>query len=81
MAKKIHFVRWFPNYAPRWLADDIIAGVTFALVLVPQALAFAALAGVPLQQGLFASCLPSAIYFFMGTSKGNVFSQNHVDWC
>ncbi|KAI9644963.1 hypothetical protein NHQ30_006998 [Ciborinia camelliae] len=66
---KIPFVRWLPNYAPTWLADDITAGLTVALVLVPQAIASAALAGVPLQQGLFASWLPSAIYFFMGTSK------------
>ncbi|KAJ8058343.1 hypothetical protein OCU04_012535 [Sclerotinia nivalis] len=69
LIRKIPFVQWFPNYAPRWLLDDVIAGVTVALVLVPQALASAALAGVPLQQGLFASWLPSAIYFFMGTSK------------
>ncbi|KAF7868616.1 hypothetical protein EAF04_005147 [Stromatinia cepivora] len=69
LIQKIPFVQWFPNYAPRWLLDDVIAGVTVALVLIPQALASAALAGVPLQQGLFASWLPSAIYFFMGTSK------------
>ncbi|ESZ93939.1 hypothetical protein SBOR_5698 [Sclerotinia borealis F-4128] len=69
LVQKIPFVRWLPNYDPRWLMDDIIAGVTVALVLVPQALASAAIAGVPLQQGLLASWLPSAIYFFMGTSK------------
>ncbi|KAK6595158.1 sulfate permease [Botrytis cinerea] len=69
LVRKIPFVHWFPNYAPRWLVDDMIAGVTVALVLIPQALASAALAGIPLQQGLFASWLPSVIYFFMGTSK------------
>lgn len=70
LVRKTPFIHWFPNYAPRWLVDDMIAGVTVALVLIPQALASAALAGIPLQQGLFASWLPSVIYFFMGTSKG-----------
>lgn len=73
LVQKVPVVHWLPNYSPRWLADDIIAGVTVALVLIPQALATAALAGVPLQDGLFASWLPSAIYFFMGTSKGTTY--------
>ncbi|PQE22125.1 sulfate permease protein [Rutstroemia sp. NJR-2017a BBW] len=67
--QKFPAIQWLPRYSPRWLLDDIIAGITVALVLVPQALGTAALAGVPLQDGLFASWLPSAIYFFMGTSK------------
>lgn len=71
LVQKIPFVRWLPNYTLKWLVDDMIAGVSVALVLIPQALASAAFAGIPLQSGLFASWLPSAIYFFMGTSKGN----------
>lgn len=71
--QKVPVVRWIPQYSPKWLLDDVIAGVTVALVIVPQALASAVIAGVPLEQGLFASWLPSAIYFFMGTSKGNLF--------
>ncbi|QSZ28878.1 hypothetical protein DSL72_003383 [Monilinia vaccinii-corymbosi] len=69
LLRKVPVVRWIPNYSPKWLVDDIVAGVTVALILVPQALASATIAGVPLEQGLFASWLPSAIYFFMGTSK------------
>ncbi|KAB8291160.1 hypothetical protein EYC80_009848 [Monilinia laxa] len=67
--QKVPVVRWIPKYSPKWLLDDVIAGITVALVIVPQALASATIAGVPLEQGLFASWLPSAIYFFMGTSK------------
>jgi sodium-independent sulfate anion transporter 11 len=74
--QKFPVIQWLPRYSPRWLLNDIIAGITVALVLVPQALGTAALAGVPLQDGLFASWLPSAIYFFMGTSKGNVYHRN-----
>lgn len=39
--------------------------------VVPQALAYAKIAGIPLQDGLLASWLPSVLYFLMGTSKGN----------
>ena len=63
-------VQWLPKYSPRWLISDMIAGLTVGLILVPQALAYAKIAGVPLQDGLLASWLPSAIYFIMGTSKG-----------
>jgi sodium-independent sulfate anion transporter 11 len=75
---KVPVVRWLPNYAPKWLYNDAIAGITVGLLLIPQALAYAALAGIPLQQGLLASWLPSAIYFFMGTSKGEECLQTGV---
>lgn len=63
-------VQWLPKYSPRWIINDIIAGLTVALILIPQSLAYAKIAGVPLQDGLLASWLPSTIYFIMGTSKG-----------
>lgn len=62
--------QWIPKYSPRWLVNDAIAGLSVGLVLVPQALAYAKIAGVPLQDGLLASWLPPAVYFIMGTSKG-----------
>ena len=70
LIQKIPVVRWLPHYAPKWIVNDFVAGITVGVVLIPQALAFAALAGLPVQDGLLASWLPSAIYFIMGTSKG-----------
>jgi len=70
MIQKAPVVQWLPKYSPRWLINDFIAGITVGLVLIPQALAYAALAGIPLQVGILASWLPSTIYFFQGTSKG-----------
>jgi len=70
MIQKVPVVQWLPRYSPTWLINDFIAGITVGLLLIPQALAYAALAGIPLQVGLLASWLPSAIYFFQGTSKG-----------
>lgn len=68
--QKVPVVQWLPSYAPKWLINDIISGITVGVLLIPQALVFAALAGIPLQDGLLASWIPGVIYFFMGTSKG-----------
>ncbi|KUJ19659.1 SulP family sulfate permease [Mollisia scopiformis] len=69
LLQKVPVVQWLPKYSPRWLINDLIAGLTVGVILVPQALAYAKIAGIPLQDGLLASWLPSALYFIMGTSK------------
>ncbi|EKD17938.1 uncharacterized protein L3040_004479 [Drepanopeziza brunnea f. sp. 'multigermtubi'] len=69
LLEKVPAVQWLPRYAPRWIVNDSIAGLTVGVVLVPQALAYAKIAGIPLQDGLLAAWLPSILYFIMGTSK------------
>ncbi|KAF2234684.1 sulfate permease [Viridothelium virens] len=66
---KAPIVQWLPRYNPRWLIDDIIAGITLGVLLVPQGLSYAKIANIPVQFGLMASWLPALIYTFMGTSK------------
>lgn len=70
MIQKVPAAQWLPKYTPRWVFSDFIAGVTVGVIMIPQALAYAALAGLPLQVGLLASWIPSALYFLQGTSKG-----------
>lgn len=67
---KVPVVSWLPRYDPRWILNDVIAGVTMGVLLIPQALAYAKIATIPPQFGLITSFSPSLIYFFMGTSKG-----------
>jgi solute carrier family 26 (sodium-independent sulfate anion transporter), member 11 len=67
---KVPIVGWLPRYRPRWLLVDFIAGLTLAMMLIPQSLAYAAIATIPVEHGLMASWLPASIYAFMGTSKG-----------
>lgn len=74
LVQKVPVVQWLPQYAPQWFVNDFIAGITVGIVLIPEALAFAFAAGLPLQSGTIATVLPPAIYFFMGTSKGTRFS-------
>ncbi|KAM7201349.1 Sulfate transporter family domain containing protein [Rhypophila sp. PSN 637] len=66
---KFPIIGWLPRYNYRWLINDLIAGLTVGLMLIPQGLSYAKLATIPVQYGLISSWLPSAIYAFMGTSK------------
>lgn len=69
---KVPVIQWLPRYNPKWLINDVIAGVTLAVMLVPQALSYAKIATIPIQFGLMSSFLPAIIYTFMGTSKGEL---------
>jgi SulP family sulfate permease len=62
------FLRWFP-LRREWLRADAIAGLTVALVLIPQSLAYAQLAGLPAYYGLYAAFLPGALAALFGSSK------------
>jgi sodium-independent sulfate anion transporter 11 len=55
---------------PKWLIGDAIAGSSVGMLLIPQAVMYSTLAGVPVQQALLASCLPGIIYAIMGSTKG-----------
>ena len=60
---------WLKNYTRTDLNGDIFAGIITAILLVPQGIAYAMLAGLPPQVGLYASILPPLIYALLGTSK------------
>ncbi len=64
------FLSWLPELTNRaTLKADFIAGITVALVLVPQSMAYAQLAGLPAYVGLYASFLPVMIAAFFGSSR------------
>ncbi|XP_044724178.1 sulfate permease family domain-containing protein [Hirsutella rhossiliensis] len=60
---------WIRRYNMRWLAGDMISGVTIGLVVIPQALAYASLAHLPPAYGLYTSFTGAALYWMFGTSK------------
>jgi sulfate permease, SulP family len=59
---------WFKQYQSAWLAGDVIAGAIVTVMLIPQSLAYAMLAGLPPQAGLYASLLPIFAYALFGSS-------------
>lgn len=67
--EKFPIIGWFPRYNYRWLLNDLIAGLTVGLMMIPQGLSYAKIATIPVQYGLMSAWAPSAIYAFMGTTK------------
>jgi len=67
---KLPIIGWLPKYNYRWLVNDVIAGLTVGLMLIPQGLSYAKIAKIPVQYGLYSSWLPPMLYTFMGTTKG-----------
>jgi SulP family sulfate permease len=66
--KFLPFLRWFPLGADT-LRADLIAGITVALILIPQSMAYAQLAGLPAYYGLYAAFLPGIVAALWGSSK------------
>lgn len=60
---------WIKNYDSKWLKGDVSAGLTVGIMLIPQGMAYALLAGLPPIYGLYAATLPLIIYAFFGTSR------------
>jgi len=62
-------LEWLPNYKKSWLKADIAAGLTIGVMLIPQGMAYASIAGMPAVYGLYASIVPIIIYAILGTSR------------
>ena len=65
----IPILDWLPNYKKGWLKGDIGAGLTVGVMLIPQGMAYASIAGLPAVYGLYASIIPIIIYAIFGTSR------------
>ena len=57
------------SYRKDWLRFDVIAGLTAAAVIIPKSMAYASIAGLPLQVGLYTAFLPMIIYALLGSSR------------
>ncbi|KPQ30580.1 MAG: sulfate permease, SulP family [Marinobacter excellens HL-55] len=62
-------LQWAPTYHRGQVTSDLIAAVIVTVMLIPQSLAYALLAGLPAQVGLYASMLPLVVYAVFGTSR------------
>lgn len=60
---------WLANYHRKNLSSDVMAGAIVAILVIPQSLAYALLAGLPPQAGLYASILPVVVYAWFGSSS------------
>ncbi|WP_336367570.1 SulP family inorganic anion transporter [Marinobacter sp. C2H3] len=62
-------LQWAPGYRPDQAASDLLAAVMVTVIMIPQALAYSVLAGLPPHVGLVASILPLVVYAVFGTSR------------
>jgi sulfate permease, SulP family len=60
---------WLVSYRRDWLRPEIVAGLTTGAVIIPKAMAYAMMAGLPVQVGLYTALLPMLIYAVLGTSR------------
>ena len=65
----IPIIGWIRSYERSWLRSDLIAGVAVAALIVPKNLGYAGIAGVPLQNGLYAAAAGAILYAAFGTSR------------
>jgi SulP family sulfate permease len=68
LRKLFPFLLWWPLVTRRSVRDDLVAGLTGALIVLPQGVAFATIAGLPPQYGLYAAMVPAIIAALFGSS-------------
>lgn len=67
--KRLPILQWLPKYSADDAIGDLIAGVTVGLTVIPQALAYAGIAGLPPQAGLYGSFIGAILYIFIGSCR------------
>lgn len=65
----IPILDWLSNYNKKWLKGDVSAGLTVGVMLIPQGMAYAYIAGLPPVYGLYAAIVPLIVYAIFGTSR------------
>ncbi len=69
MKKYLPILEWLPNYKRSFLSGDISAGLTVGIMLIPQGMAYAMIAGLPPVYGLYAALVPNLVYALTGSSR------------
>ncbi|XP_050683795.1 sodium-independent sulfate anion transporter-like [Leptidea sinapis] len=69
LKQRLPIVEWAPKYNQTAAIADLVAGITLGLTLVPQSIAYASLANLPVQYGLYSAFMGTMLYTFLGTVK------------
>ncbi|NJB82555.1 SulP family inorganic anion transporter [Wenyingzhuangia aestuarii] len=69
MKQYFPILSWIPTYKKAFLYGDVMAGITVGILLIPQGMAYAMIAGLPPVFGLYAALMPQVVYAVMGTSR------------
>src|SRR3954466_11450080 len=69
LGRLVPILDWLPRYDRAWLRSDILAGLAVTAMIVPKGLGYAGIAGVPVQNGLYAAAAGAIIYALFCTSR------------
>jgi sulfate permease, SulP family len=69
LVRVVPIIAWLPRYERRWLSGDVAAGIAVTALVVPKNLGYAGIAGIPLQNGLYAAAAGALIYALFCTSR------------
>src|SRR5881398_1451175 len=69
LARLLPITAWLPRYRREWLRGDLLAGMAVTALIVPKNLGYAGIAGVPVQNGLYAAAAGALIYALFCTSR------------
>jgi high affinity sulfate transporter 1 len=67
--RRAPILEWLRGYERSWLSADLVAGLTAAAVVIPKAMAYATVAGLPVQVGLYTAFVPAIVYAVLGGSR------------
>jgi SulP family sulfate permease len=67
--KYIPSLAWLSKYQASWLRFDLLAGLTAAAILFLQSMAYATIAGLPVEVGLYTALVPMLVFALLGTSR------------
>ena len=67
--RRLPILDWLAGYRTEWARFDVIAGLTAAAVVIPKAMAYATIAGLPVQVGLYTALIPMVLYALLGSSR------------
>jgi len=67
--KVIPILEWLPNYKASFFKGDLASGITVGIVLIPQGIAYALIAGLPPIYGLYCALVPQILYAIFGSSR------------
>ena len=69
MSRLVPAFEWLPRYDRRWLRGDVAAGIAVTALIVPKNLGYAEIAGIPVQNGLYAAAAGAILYALFCTSR------------
>jgi sulfate permease, SulP family len=69
LTRFVPILDWARTYDRRWLRGDVIAGIAVAAMIVPKNLGYAGIAGIPVENGLYAAAAAAIIYAIFCTSR------------